>query len=141
MAVGAGIQANFVKPRIAEAFGFVNDELAGKEFFVGNELTGADSESPCLALCFSISLSLSLFFAADAPEQKKKRKRRKTLMRIRSLAHTVMMMFPCEGLEAGQGNLDKYPNIEKWIRKMQARPAYKRAEQKGGANDLTVFTK
>ncbi|KAL8286959.1 hypothetical protein RQP46_003965 [Phenoliferia psychrophenolica] len=32
----------FVRPRLLESFGFVENSLAGKEFFVGDSLTGAD---------------------------------------------------------------------------------------------------
>jgi glutathione S-transferase len=51
-----------------------------------------------------------------------------------------MMIFPIESLEA-KGLFDEYPNIKLWFDKMKARPAYKRAEEKGGANDLGVFTR
>ena len=44
-AVSAGIMSTFVKPRVAESFQFVDDELKGREFFVGDQLTGADSKS------------------------------------------------------------------------------------------------
>lgn len=41
----------FVRPRLVESFGFVEKQLAGKEFFVGGGLTGADSEFLSRAGC------------------------------------------------------------------------------------------
>lgn len=45
--ISAGVKQNYVEPRIAENFKFLDDHLAqrqkeGKEFFVGDGLTGAD---------------------------------------------------------------------------------------------------
>lgn len=50
-----------------------------------------------------------------------------------------MMVFPVEGLNEQQ--LKEYPEIARWYAKVQARPAYKRAEEKGGKNDMTRFVK
>jgi glutathione S-transferase len=49
-----------------------------------------------------------------------------------------MMIFPVEGLESGLG-YDNYPNIQKWVDLVKARPAYQRAEAKGGPTNLKAF--
>lgn len=49
-----------------------------------------------------------------------------------------MMVFPIEGLESGLGT-DRYPNTKAWLERMRARPAYKRAEAKGGRVNLKMF--
>ncbi|KAK4058541.1 hypothetical protein OIO90_000703 [Microbotryomycetes sp. JL221] len=93
-AVANGLMQQFALPRLKENFGFVNDQLAGKEFFVGDKLTGAD----------------------------------------------IMMVFPIEGVD-GAGKLDEFPHIKTWFEKIRQRPAYQRAEEKGGKNDMSGFTK
>ncbi|KDE07750.1 hypothetical protein MVLG_02022 [Microbotryum lychnidis-dioicae p1A1 Lamole] len=52
----------------------------------------------------------------------------------------IMMSFPCEGLAASP-LWNSHPNIKKWFEAMEARPAYKRALERGGANNLAAFTK
>jgi glutathione S-transferase len=66
--------------------GFLNDELKGREYFVGNDLTGAD---------------VQLSFVAQ-----------------------VGVTF--NGREA-------FPNLTKFVDRIEARPAYQRAMTKGGA--------
>jgi len=77
-------------PRIdsetANHFSFMNAEMAGKDYFVGSELTGAD----------------------------------------------IMMSFPLEAAKA-RGALDQLPNLKTFVKRMQARPAYLKALEKGGA--------
>jgi glutathione S-transferase len=51
-----------------------------------------------------------------------------------------MVFFVAEGLVASK-SLDKWPNVAAWYKRMQDRPAFKRAEEKGGKNDLSVFLK
>lgn len=49
------------------------------------------------------------------------------------------MIFPVEGAEASVG-YDKYPKIKAWRDRVEARPAYKRALEKGAPNRLAAFT-
>lgn len=76
-------------PRIdsetANHFSFMNDQMAGKDFFVGSELTGAD----------------------------------------------IMMSFPLEAAKARDA-LDQLRNLKSFVERMQARPAYLSALEKGG---------
>ncbi|MEH6548001.1 MAG: glutathione S-transferase [Sneathiella sp.] len=67
-------------------FSFMNDQMAGKDFFVGSELTGAD----------------------------------------------IMMSFPLEAAKA-RGALDLLPNLKSFVDRIQARPAYLSALEKGGS--------
>ncbi|GAA5936091.1 bifunctional glutathione transferase/peroxidase [Sporobolomyces koalae] len=53
----------------------------------------------------------------------------------------VMMSFIAESLEAAPIDQSAYPNIARWHKTIQNRPAYQRAEEKGGKNDLTMFVK
>ena len=49
-----------------------------------------------------------------------------------------MMIFPIEGLESGL-SYDKFPHVQAWVERVKARPAYQRAEAKGGPTDLGAF--
>ena len=49
-AVSATVMHQYVKPKLRENFAFVEQELEGKDFFVGDSLTGADGLSLIL-LC------------------------------------------------------------------------------------------
>ncbi|KAK4691987.1 glutathione S-transferase, partial [Phenoliferia sp. Uapishka_3] len=40
--IASTVMSTFVRPRLKQNFGFVEKSLDGKQFFVGNELTGAD---------------------------------------------------------------------------------------------------
>ncbi|GAA5838980.1 hypothetical protein JCM3766R1_004547 [Sporobolomyces carnicolor] len=53
----------------------------------------------------------------------------------------IMMSFIAESLEAAPIDSSAYPNISRWHKSLQNRPAYARAEEKGGKNDLTMFVK
>lgn len=79
-----------LQPRIQSEMqnhlGFLNDQLTGREFFVGKDLTGAD---------------VQLSFVAQ-----------------------MAVMF------AGR---DAFPNLTKFVDRIEARPAYQRAMAKGGA--------
>jgi glutathione S-transferase len=66
-------------------FSFINSEMEGREFFVGDDLTGAD----------------------------------------------IMMSFPLEAARA-RGVLASYPALSAFVERMQSRPAYMRALEKGG---------
>ena len=66
-------------------FAFMNNEMTGREFFVGSSLTGAD----------------------------------------------IMMSFPLEAARA-RGILAAYPALSAYVDRIQARPAYLRALEKGG---------
>lgn len=44
--IAAGVNAQFIRPRLKANYGFVEEWLKGKEFFVGNHLSGADSTFP-----------------------------------------------------------------------------------------------
>ncbi|MCC3303218.1 glutathione S-transferase family protein [Sneathiella sp. HT1-7] len=66
-------------------FFFMNNEMTGREYFVGSDLTGAD----------------------------------------------IMMSFPLEAARA-RGILSAYPALAAFVERIQARPAYTRALEKGG---------
>ncbi|GAA5949873.1 hypothetical protein JCM21900_004234 [Sporobolomyces salmonicolor] len=53
----------------------------------------------------------------------------------------IMMSFIAESLEAAPVDADAYPNIQRWFKAIEARPAWQKAEEKGGKNDLSIFTK
>jgi glutathione S-transferase len=76
-----------LKPRIdselANHLGFVNQSLAGRDFLVGDSLTGAD---------------VQMSFVGEAARE----------LRV------------------------QYPAMDAWVRRLQARPAYQRALQRGG---------
>ena len=74
-----------IESELANHLGFVERSLAGKEWLVGNVLTGAD----------------------------------------------VMMSFVGE-IAAARTERANYPNVEAWVKRFQARPAYLRALQRGG---------
>ncbi|HUJ03455.1 MAG TPA: glutathione S-transferase [Rhizomicrobium sp.] len=80
-----------LKPRvdgeIANNLGYMEAAMKGRDFFVGNELTGAD----------------------------------------------IMLLFV---MEAAGARLEPYPSLVKYRAAMQARPAYKRAIEKGGPYQL-----
>ena len=50
-------------------------------------------------------------------------------------AADIQMSFVGEVARA-MGQMDKYPNIKGWVERFQARPAYVRALEKGGAYNL-----
>ncbi|GAA5988424.1 hypothetical protein JCM5350_005307 [Sporobolomyces pararoseus] len=52
----------------------------------------------------------------------------------------IMMSFIAESLEAAPIDSSVYPNVSRWHKSIQTRPAYQRAEEKGGKNDLTIAT-
>jgi glutathione S-transferase len=80
-------------PRIADEMGnhlgYVNQSLAGRDWLIGDSLTGAD----------------------------------------------VQMSFVGEVCSAF-GQFDRYPNIKAWVDRIQARPAYVAALEKGGPYNL-----
>ncbi len=78
-----------VESEIRNHVGYVDAHLAGRSFFVGDSLTGAD----------------------------------------------IMMSFVAEVMRAF-GKLKDYPNLDAWIDRMHARPAWKAALEKGGAYAL-----
>lgn len=75
-----------IESEIANHMGYVDQALAGRDWLLGDDLTGAD---------------INLSFVAE-----------------------VMGAF---------GKLDAYPNMKAWLQRFQARPAYKRALERGGA--------
>ena len=82
-----GVNAEPLKPRIeseiTNQLSYMANGIKGREFFVGNELTGAD----------------------------------------------VQILFV---LEAAGQRLKPYPDLEKYVARMHARPAYRRGIEKGG---------
>lgn len=44
--IAAGVNAQFIRPRLKANYGFVEEWLKGKEFFVGDHLSGADGTFP-----------------------------------------------------------------------------------------------
>ena len=79
----------FLQPRINSEIlnhlGYMNQSLEGKDWFVGNKLSGAD---------------FMLSFVADILQ--------------------------------GRGMLDAFPNLKRFAQNIQARPAWKKALEKGG---------
>lgn len=92
--IGAGVTEKFIKPRSEANARLVEAQLTGKQFLVGDELTGAD----------------------------------------------VMVSFIADGMVAAK-TLDKYPATAAWYQRLSERPAWKRAEEKGGKTDLSTFVK
>ena len=76
-----------IDSEIANHLGFVDASLEGREWLVGNDLTGAD----------------------------------------------IQMSFVGE---AARGLRSAYPNIDAWVKRFQARPAYRRALERGGPYGL-----
>ena len=74
-----------IESEIANHLGYVDQALSGREFLVGDELTGAD----------------------------------------------IQMSFVAEVAKAF-GKLPAYPNLAAWIERLHARPAWKKALEKGG---------
>ena len=74
-----------IEGEIANHLGFVDRCLEGRDYFVGDALTGAD----------------------------------------------VQMSFVAE-VAGAYGKLASYPNLHRWLQSMQARPAYRRALERGG---------
>lgn len=75
-----------IESEIANHLGYVDGALAGRDYLVGDDLTGAD----------------------------------------------VQMSFVGE-IAGAFGKRASYPNLDAWTRRLQARPAYQRALEKGGA--------
>jgi len=82
---GAPLQPR-IQDEIQNHFGFLNAELQEREYFVGNDLTGADVQ-----LSFAIQTCVA-FMGAQA-----------------------------------------FPNLTAFVQRIEARPAYRRAMEKGGA--------
>ena len=74
-----------IESEIANHLGYFNRHLEGRDYIVGNSLTGAD---------------INMSFIAE-----------------------ITGVF---------GKRSAYPNVDRWIRALQARPAYKTALEKGG---------
>ena len=72
-----------IDSEIANHLGFIDQSLDGRDWLVGNQLTGAD----------------------------------------------IQMSFVGE---AARGLRAQYPQIDAWVRRFQARPAYRRALERGG---------
>ena len=87
---GAPLQPR-IQSETANHLGYLEASLGTKNFFVGNELTGAD----------------------------------------------IMLSFVVEAAGA-RGIIDAYPNLKRFGQQIAARPAYKRAVEKGGAYDYQV---
>jgi glutathione S-transferase len=78
------LEKSFSQPAIATHFGFVDDELAKRPYFAGEELSAAD----------------------------------------------IQMIYPVEAaLLRGKGD---WPNLRAWRQRVTTRPAYQRAESRGG---------
>lgn len=120
-AITGGAMSQFVIPRLKETFGFVEKSLEGKEFFVGDKLTGADSASSSL---------LARTLKREAPTHS-----------LLFLPRAVMMSFIAEGLAVTPLDLTKYPNVTRWHAAIQQRPAYQAAEARGGKNNMERFMK
>jgi len=82
------VMSSFVGPNISNNMQFIENHLAGREWFAGAHLSGADFQ----------------------------------------------MSFPLEAAMAGRVT-GHYPNVQAWVKKVQARPAYQRALKAGGPYD------
>ena len=74
-----------IEGEISNHLGFVNQSLQGREWLVGDNLTGAD----------------------------------------------IQMSFVGE-IAGARGNRENYPHLDAWVKRFQARPAYRRAIERGG---------
>ena len=83
-AAGAPLEPR-IESEIANHLGYINASLAGRDYLLGNHLTGAD---------------VQLSFVGEVAGQR--------------------------------GNRAAYPDLDAWVRRFQARPAYKAALDKGG---------
>ena len=75
-----------IESEIANHIGYMNTMLAGRDYLLGSDLTGAD---------------IQLSFVGE--------------------------------IAGGRGNRAAYPNVEAWVKRFQARPAYQAALARGGA--------
>ena len=75
-----------IESEIANHIGYMNTMLAGRDYLLGSDLTGAD---------------IQLSFVGE--------------------------------IAGGRGNRAAYPNVEAWVKRFQARPAYQAALTRGGA--------
>jgi len=82
---GAPLQPR-IQSEMQNHLGFLNEELKGRDYFVGNDLTGADVQ-----LSFVVQVGVTF------------------------------------------NGRDAYPNLTKFVDRIEARPAYQRAMTKGGA--------
>jgi glutathione S-transferase len=89
-AVAAPLQQRIAQ-EIANHLGYIDRALAGREFIVGNELTGAD-------------------------------------VQITFVGEMAKLL----------GQLGDYPNLDSYVTRMHARPAYRRAIERGGPSMLNV---
>ncbi len=82
------VETNYTKPEIARHQKFVNDHLAGREYFAGESFSAAD----------------------------------------------IQMSYPVEAaLARGRASVAT-ENMQAWVDRMRARPAYERAVERGGPN-------
>ena len=82
-----------IDSEMANHLGYIDRALKGREFFVGQSLSGAD----------------------------------------------IQMSFVGE-VAGSRGNRENYPHIEAWVQRFQARPAYRRAIERGGPYAYGVAT-
>jgi glutathione S-transferase len=75
-----------IEGEIANHLGYVNESLKGREWLVGNQMTGAD----------------------------------------------IQMSFVGE-VAGARGNRERYTHLDAWVKRFQARPAYRKAIERGGA--------
>ena len=75
-----------IESEIANHLGYVNQSLQGRDWLVGNQMTGAD----------------------------------------------IQMSFVGE-VAGSRGNRENYPHLDAWVKRYQARPAYRKAIERGGA--------
>lgn len=119
----------YVNPKLKDNFAFVESSLEGREWFCGTEggVTGADGQS-----------SISILDELDHSSTD-----RISFPNFHNNPTTVLMTFPIEGLESSQGpDLEKnYPNISGWLKRVRAREAYIKAEERGGKTDLKAFVR
>ncbi len=88
-AIAGQVTKNFIGPNIQRTMAFINDQLDGKQWLVGDTLSLADFQ----------------------------------------------MSFPLEASVARGVINDEYPNIGRYVRAYQSRPAYQRALDRGGDYD------
>lgn len=67
-------------------------------------------------------------------------KDRETIVKSGFTAADVNLAWTLEIAEC-RGRMDDYPNLRRYLASMRARPAYQRAIERGGPQDLSVFGK
>lgn len=88
--IAEAVQHGFIDPNLNSHFAFIEQALAGSEWFAGDQFTAAD----------------------------------------------IQMSFPAEAAAARGGALEQQPRLKGFLERIHARPAYRRALERGGPYEL-----